>query len=233
MNILKIFRKPYLALLLAGLVLFFSCEQYELNKPRSFNYALYKAFKERNIELINIDFKNSDNDKSLQFGQGLLATLNNEYGSNLAIPDHILTALFTKTDIKDIKSFVVNEGLLSNQDVEDLRSFADKTETDNFQIAIDEFEQDIISRNLSDVEFEKFNKIASSLKITNEENSEIFDNNQFQARGPWSCLLAYLIWVAALIGFVAGCATVFLCAIALIGLASASYNVITECAGYM
>ena len=233
MNLLKIFRSPKLTVISALSFLIFSCSQYEMNETRSFNYALYKTFKEQGIKLIDLDFTDFSSRSSTLNGQDILLTLNNEYGSNLIIPDHILNAMFTKTDIEEVKTFVVSEGLLSNQDVDDLISFVDKTETDNFEVAIGEFEQDIISRNLSEAEFEKYDEIASSFKITNDENPEVFTSDNELNRGIWSCLAAYVVWIAALIGFVAGCATVFLCVAAGIGLAAATIDVVLECGTYM
>jgi hypothetical protein len=203
-----------------------------LIETKGFNYTLYNKFKESNLKLVGLNFENL-NQRTLQDGQILLNALNNEYNSNLSIPNHILEAFMTKTDIEDIKTFVINEGLLSNEDVEELINFADKNQSNNFQVAIDEFEYNIISRNLSVEEFEKFDNIASSLKITNDENPEIFENSSYQDRGILRCLVSYLIWIAALIGFVGGCSTVFLCALALVGLAAASYDVVNDCAGYM
>lgn len=109
MNILNYFRKPHFSIFASILFLVFSCSQYDLTINKSFSYDLYKAFKESNIKLI--DFKlnltsariNSSKSSYLQSTIDLLQEINNEYGSDLTIPSHILEAMVKITDVEDIK----------------------------------------------------------------------------------------------------------------------------------
>lgn len=245
MNILNHFRKPYFSIFASILFLVFSCSQYDLTINRSFSYDLYKAFKESNIKLI--DFKlnltsarvNSSKSSYLQSTIDLLQEINNEYGSDLTIPSHILEAMVNITDVEDIKTFVLNEGLLSFQDINTLESFVNTVETNDFQIAIETLEDEVISRNLSESEFQEFDDFASTLKIVNDEKPELFEstdgnfaktsNVKSQNAGIIACLVAYVVWIAAIVGFVTGCATLVLCAFAVIGLVSATIAVVTKC----
>lgn len=235
MNILKIFRKSSFILISAIGFLVFSCTQYDLSSKRSFSYALYKMFKEQNLKLVEIDFNNQGR-ITFQEIKDLLEALNNEYGSNLSIPDNILDAMYNLTDYEDIKSFILNENLLNENDFINLEGFTESIGLDDFEVAIDEFEQEIISQSLSEEKFIEYDYLASSLKITYDEDPELFDNPNEVARGIGGCLIAYVVWLAALVGFVAGCGgpqAILFCVSAVIGLASATYAAATACAGIM
>jgi len=132
-------------------------------------------------------------------------------------------------NIDDVKAFILNEGLLNNDDITNIENFVQNIETDDFEIAINKFEEDIISQNLSEYEFIKYDNIASTVKILKDENPELFDNPDEVARGILGCLVAYVVWIAAIIGFGAACATVVLCVAAGIGLAAATVEVVVQC----
>ena len=247
--ILYFFRKKPFILVVAEIFLIFSCSQYDLNETRSFSYALYKTYKEQNIKL-DYNLTEFNKSKILQKGS-LLQIVNSKYGANLIIPDHIQEAMTSITDIDDIKAFVVKEGLLTNQDVKDLQKFINKAGEDGFQPAIDKFENDIVNRSVSESELQKYDNIASAFKIINDENPKAFNNIKTQSKGlsyfktvakanPESgdeatlldCLIAYLWWVASLIGVVAGCTTVFLCVLALLNLGKSTIDIVLVCGEY-
>jgi hypothetical protein len=248
MNILKFFRKPSLILASSIGFLIFSCTQYDMTR-RGFDYALYEAFKESNTHLINfsLDSKLQSDGKNfnLQTSLDLLDRINAAYGSELSVPDNVLKAMTTITNEEDIKNFVVSQGLVNNQQIYDLENFVNNLETYDFDFAMEKFEDEVISRSISPEDLRKYDDFASTLKIINEETPIFVQNsgdtlskgnislNNNKTTGPISCLVAYLLWILSLIGFIAGCATVFLCVAAGVTLVAQTITVVTECEGLM
>ena len=230
MKIFNSFRNSSLIILVSISFLIFSCSQYEINNQK-FDYSVYDAYKLADIQLSS---NNASSRNSLQDMKDLLNQLNYQYSTNIQIPDNILNGMLTETSVPEIKVFVKNEGLLNTLDVELISDFIADFETNSFRNSIKSFENAVIAENVPQQEFDKLNLIANSFKIMNDENSTFFNNAK--ASGPLSCIWAYIVWLAALTGAFLACAgpqAILFCVFALIGLADATINAVTECAGIM
>jgi hypothetical protein len=212
MKIFKSFRNSSLIISISVCFLIFSCSQYEINNQK-FDYSIYEAYKLANIHLSN----NSSNRTSVQDLRNVLIQANNEYGTNIFIPNNILSGMLTETTVPEIKAFVKSEGLLNNLDVVLISNFIEDFETNSFEDALESFEDAVIAENLSQAEFDKLNLIANSFEIMNDENSTFFDNAK--ASGPLSCIWTYVLWLASVVAAFVACAgpqAIFLCVLALI-----------------
>lgn len=70
------------------------------------------------------------------------------------------------------------------------------------------FEEKVITLDLEDSGFQVYNNAANILKITNDQNPEIFEIDENAARtegSPWWCLLSYVLWVLSVVVFFAAC----------------------------
>lgn len=230
MNILKTLRKPHFALFLTMLILFVSCEQYSLDRiERNFNYEIYKVYKDSGLKTVNINFSDFNGKSPLEEANALLQTINIAYESDLVIPENILAAMITLSDVDQIKAFLIAEELLSVQEITNLEVLAEDVKNDGLETALVNLENQVLSENLSAIEFKNYEDLASTLKIIGDEKFEVLNNSE-TTKGVGACLIAYALWLAALIGFAVGCATVFLCVLAGIGLGAATLEVATKCA---
>lgn len=88
-------------------------------------------------------------------------------------------------------------------------------------------ENDYSDINLSEDEFTKYNTYANFFEVIKYENPQIFERLN---SGNWlTCIVAMIVWVASLIGFVLGCITIFLCALAAFAFGAATVEVVLEC----
>jgi|TARA_B100000497_G_C7653826_1_gene393474 hypothetical protein len=78
------------------------------------------------------------------------------------------------------------------------------------------FESDILTMNISDEEFQKYNTFGNFIKILNDNNPQIFTASVAKAEGPLECLGAILGLAVAIVGL-AACATIFLCWVSYVG----------------
>lgn len=166
----------------------------------------------------------------------ILQDINNMYGTSLNIPDNVLNAMMTKSSEDEIKAFLISENLINSQDIQLLSDFINDLKTNSFDVSIDEFERSVISLNLSQVEFEKYNIVANSFKILNDEKVNLFNNAQSAERGVLSCIWNYVLWIFAVIAFFVACLgpqAIFLCVIAVVALLDQTLSTAEECAGYM
>jgi len=227
MKVLQLFRKPYLSIFFAFMLLFVSCKQYDIkNEAYSFSLEIYNKFKNSNIKTKKFFVPDG---KYLSEEDELLKEINDFYNTNLDIPTHILTAMLEKDNVQDIGDFMIQNNLLTITEIDDLQNFALNIEEYGLDTAIKIFEITINASNISQETFDKYTQIVNTLKISDELYPEVFDVN----KSAFTCLVAYVLWVGALIGFVTGCATVFLCLVATASLVSATIHVVSECAGYM
>lgn len=248
MNILKIFRNKYLAFIIGITVLFYSCEIYDLKNSREFSYEIYENFKNSNIEFIELDLSNLKNNFKSKTDQDvivsnlnlLVSQINDHFNTNVSIPDNILFGIYNNTTETEVKTFMINENLISQEDITIYENFVINSKTKGFDNAMLSFESDIINKNVNDSEFQNYNNIANSFKIMNNQDPVAFaidDNYNLKSQGNvWWCLLYYVLWVISLVTWFAACAgpqAIFFCIAASINLVEKSYKVITNCAGQM
>lgn len=250
MNILKVFRHKSIALFVSFTVLFYSCEKYEVMTPKKFSFKQFKNFKKSNIDFLHINIENLKkigNQKTVDSNiivsnlNPIVNQINQHYNSDISIPDNILLGIHNKTSENEVKTFLKQENLMTEGEINLYEDFVINSKTLGFNTAMDSFEKEIIDNDLSISEFEKYNNMANTLQIMNDQDSEMFeiDNQNYSLKSNsnvWWCLLSYVLWVFSLVAWFAACAgpqAFFFCFAASANLIRASYSVITDCAGQM
>ena len=250
MNILKIFRHKSIALFVSFTVLFYSCEKYDVMTPKKFSFEQFQKFKKNNINFLPISVGNFENKTSKKTTDpdiiisnlnSIVNQINQHYNSDISIPDNILLGIHNKTSENEVKTFLKQENLMTENEINLYEDFVINSKTQGFNTAMDSFENEIIDNNLSISEFEKYNNMANTLQIMNDQDPEMFeiDNQNYSLKSNsniWWCLLSYVLWVFSLVAWFAACAgpqAFFFCFAASANLIRASYSVITDCAGHM
>ena len=226
MSPLQYLRKSSLIILVSTFYFFISCSQYEI-RNRSFDYALYKAFKLQNIEIYK---KNAKKTTDNQSSQEALDDINAHYGTNLVLPDNISYALVNIDNVEDLKNYLIAENLLTQEDYEYLADFSEQVKISDFEEGILSYEESVLSENLAVENINQHELFANSMKITNDIEPTLFqENSDYMSRGPWTCALAYFLFFWAVVSLIGGCATLIFCVAAWIGFLSAWSFVLIEC----
>lgn len=232
MYIFKLLRKPKFSILMASLILFVSCQQYETNiEKQSFDNKAFETFK-NNPYLENVlnSVKNTKSKSNSVLGKNkqLLNVINTELETNLSIPDEVLS-LSTNMDAEEIYSISLENGLLSQKDVELSKELVGLIEANGIEVAINKYENKILSLNLTDEDFAKHNLIINTIKSLNYENPAMFNNTEYQAKFSWwRCSLAAVAMTAA-IANMSSCATIIACGVATLLLVNAGYAIGDHC----
>ena len=185
---LQLFRKPYLAVFLASLLLFVSCNQYDFDSTnRSFDYSAAIFAKENNISY-NVkkytDLNLSRTSISEVLNQ-ILYDANSIYETSIEIPDEALLLAFEDS----IQEKGLELGYILNEDISLSNSLEANISNIDFQTALSVFEDEVHSMDLSKEEFKVYNDLANILQIAQDNNVSILDS-QINNRSVYKCLLA-------------------------------------------
>ncbi|NCT10262.1 MAG: hypothetical protein GW772_09330 [Flavobacteriia bacterium] len=227
MIILKILRNPKLAVFAGIFMMLFSCSQYEIGN-RTFDYAIYNAFKKGEVEIFRLDFKK----KSLELSsEQLLKDVNDYYGTDLKIPIELIDLLSNKNKSKSQETIIeaaLKEGWLKQSDIDLADKLFEDIGNKGFDIAIDDCKNEILSMNYTEEEFSKKNIFVNTMEILNDDQPFLFENSTFKNKDTWSCLWAIIVFILAFVSVLA-CVTWILCGFALYGLALATNDLVDEC----
>lgn len=227
MNVLKILRNQKLIISSAIFMLFFSCSQYEIGN-RTFDYAIYNAFKKGEIEVFRLDFKKKSKELS---SEELLKEINDFYGTDINVPIELIDLLSNKNKYKSQETMideVIKEGWLTQSEVDLSNQLVEDFDNKGFETTISDYKSEILSNNYTEEEFTKQNRFVNIMEVLHEDQPTLFEKNGLQARGPWSCLWAIVVFILAYAS-VLSCVTIILCGFALYGLALATNDLVDEC----
>jgi hypothetical protein len=189
-NIMKTFRNKYYSIFVAFTVLFYSCEIYELRTPQSFSFEHYENFKKSNLKFLDLKLvdlgnknsKSSSNPDLVIANLNLLINqINQHFNTNLSIPDKILLGIYDNNTEEEVKSFLKQENLMSDNDIQLYENFVINSKNEGFDIAMDKFQTNIVEQNLSPLEFNKYNDIANTLKIVDDQDPLLL---KIDSQGP-------------------------------------------------
>ena len=231
MNILKFFRNSKLIGFSAICFLIFSCSQYELNKERAFDFAIYETYKnnplsQSTIDLIKTSFKNRTSKSSLR--NQIIELVDLQYDANIDIANPIWdTADYSA---EEMKSYYLENQILTESDIAMLEELTTDIETIGFDNALLGFEEKVILSNPDQVTFDKFNAVVNTLKVVDEVK---FNNTSSKSvnvaqRSPFGCIVAFVVWVAAVASLVS-CVTIILCGLAATAAIAATADLVLEC----
>lgn len=215
-------------------MLLFSCSQYEIRNQvveSTFNSELYDAFKKGDVKL----FVNNKNQNSLENSKKLLVEINEFYGTDIQIPDNFFH-VFLDGNINEIVETSLKNGWLNQDDINLFNELNVNINNNGFDSAIDVFKNQTLDLNLSDKEFSKKNAFVNMLEIIHYENPSIFEINYALksevVNGPWTCLLAVLLFIGAIISL-ASCALIFTCFLVVLSLGKATDFLADSCYQYL
>ncbi len=201
MNIIKILRKPQLSVILASLVLFVSCSQYDTieeqpaQSKHTFNYELYNDIISKNKTRFDVVKKSNLTD--IENDKLILKAINDEFNTDLVVPDdYFRLKNRTAEEIFDIS---LAKGWATNDEITIIKKFADDVESSDFKNAISNMENNILTLNPSKKEFAKYNLLVNSLKVIKHDSAAKVD-----AGGPILVTLAPGCWLQAAAVVLAG-----------------------------
>lgn len=231
MNILNNLRKPYLGVLLSSLILFTSCNPSEsINDTniKSFNYDTYNSYK--SIEYtVNISSEDINEPESRKKYSNIVNNINNHLGSSINL---------TKIDDSLIENYK-NKGfnnddylntLLNENDKYLINKFENDLENFNVDIALVNLEKNVISLNISNEEFEKYNKFANIIKLIENQEPGFFNNatkKSYYGKSP--CSEAIISYTIATLGLASCGSVVILCGVAIANKIRTFRNMINAC----
>lgn len=226
------FRNPYLATILAFLVLFVSCSDENFTDQQSFDYSVYQ-----NNKSTNIDFTTGNSSKSNvidtrdSFIQ-VLGLINDEFGTNVYLNNLDEQFLSTSNQAKSNQTVNINS-YLNQTDINLIENFNEDIKQLSFNEALDNFENNVLQLNLNDSEFQKYNELANVLSLV--ENSfpgmlanDTESSNDFQLKSDSDCAWAIAAYTLATISL-SSCATGALCPVAIAAKIIAFRNMISAC----
>ncbi|MEM6719878.1 MAG: hypothetical protein AAF611_11205 [Bacteroidota bacterium] len=216
---LNLFRNKYFVIALSSLFLVFSCTTHGIetanSESRTINYKVFNDYKSntgllKNIMTTNQYGKNSQSLKEIS--QTILDQVNLELGTNVIYSDEALQ--LPNYNGEEIIEIGKANGWINDIDVNLIDAFMINLENHDFNYAIENFENSVITLSVSDEKFDKLNMTANLIRSANHQNPEIFTQIQKSRElGGWDCALATLALAAATAGL-SSCATVAACAAA-------------------
>jgi hypothetical protein len=234
---MKNFRNPYLSMVMAVVVLFVSCEQdvvTEVETINKFDYSAFNQFKKSNVfDVVITKIEKGELQKTsnsaFERNKNVLDLVNLELGTSLVLPEKLLT-LSVEMTAGDIYATSLNNGWLSESDVELAKGLSGDIQLKGVEIAVKHYENKILSMNLSNEEFLKHNLIVNTVKSLNYEYPNLFKEVSFnnKTKSWWRCGLAALALTVA-IGNMSTCATIVACGVATLLLVNAGYAVADQC----
>ena len=220
-----------------------ACTQHHLVQDRHFSYSLYQAYIMGDIKfdlyaLSDIAMRTTASQSELDELTQILAEANAENGTNISIPNHILSGIITTNSPEEVQEFLINNNILTPTTINHLEIFTDEVLNNGFDVAIDEYESIVTASDITDDEFLNADNTASTFKILNEENPDVFKNPEELSRiaetsGLGWCLVNYVMWIAALITLIGGCATLFLCALSVTLFMAQTIRTVKSCGEYL
>ncbi|SZD73879.1 Uncharacterised protein [Candidatus Ornithobacterium hominis] len=244
MNILNFFRKPLFSVLLPSLFLVYSCSRSEEEiKKNEFDLSIYNTYRANKIDFskykvtnktkssvtgrtfesfaYTVDMINQDFNTSLTFNQLDNELLDNNivYGTpEYLAPIDVIDDYMTSTEIN-----------LCNTLENDLELFG-------FEVAMQNFQQNVNSLNVSEAEFQKYNTLLNTLYIMYSVNPEIFQadfttTNKSSSTARLSPCKKAILWNAAATVSLAACGSGLFCAVAIVAKIGAMDSMIEACSG--
>ncbi len=233
---MKNFRKPYLSMLIAIIVLFVSCEQYdtpEVESINKFDYSAFNKFKNSNIFDVVIEkVKKRELQKKansiIERNTNALNIINSELGTNLKMPNLALQLTTTINSPNEILDLGLENGWIKKGSFDLTKSFINQLSTEGFEIAILNYEKETLKLSLESEEFAKMNIFANTMRSMNYKFPDAFKINRLSKSNSWGCFFASVALVATAAGLTS-CVTVVACGLAVTLHVMSIANVYDKC----
>lgn len=221
---------------LSALILFVSCEKSlldanesstlqnkEFNKiGNTFDYTIFNTLKQ-NSDLDNLLDILSDKEvgdmEAEEKSYSILETVNLYYGTDIEFPNEFHQ--ISDSSAEQILNVSETKGWVNQVDIDLINQFEEDMRNSDFNTAIANYENTVLSLKLDNEEFAKKNYVANSLKTLNHHNPEILSRVD-------SCFGAIIGLIAASAGILL-CASVLACGFAIVGYTVAYANYMDQC----
>jgi hypothetical protein len=222
---------------MAIVVLFVSCEQYHQTVDQvenRFDYSTFEKFKNSSSLENIINIINQKNlvktSSTLEINRDILKVVNTEMGTDIVLPDEFLT-LSTTLEADSIYSIGLKNDWINDDDLIKTRVFADEIQTYGFTKAIKNYENKVLTLNLTQEEFSKEVFFLNFIKSLEHERPDLFKAELlYKGQNPWRCALSLIAFVATFSGL-ASCVFVLPCLLAYTLFVAASLAVGDHCFG--
>lgn len=210
MNIIKSLRKPQLAIILASLIIFVSCSQYdsiEEQPPQSkhtFNYEIYNDIISKDRKRFDVVKKTNLTDT--ENSKLILKAINDEFNTDVIIPDDFFELQNHTTE--EIFNISLAKGWITNDEITIIKKFAKDIESSDFNNAINNMENNILALRLSKKEFTKYNLLVNAIKaIEYDFAARVDSGGPILVTPSAGCWLEALAVAGAGAAFAAACIT--------------------------
>ena len=242
MDLIRIARKPYLAFFMAIVMLFMSCEQYdvpeEIQKTENkFDDTFFEQNKNNPVfDEIDTEIKKNlsklQKQNALQRNEAIFNIVNAKTGNTINF-NPILELL--ELSGEQILNESLQRNLITKNEFNLTTSFLSTFREKGIDLAISNYKEAVLKMSLNKKQFAKKNMFVNTLKFIAYKNPSLLEktnNSEFlsKAQGFWGCLFASVALVGATIGFV-GCTTVILCGLSLFGFGYSFNNWMNKCVG--
>jgi len=148
-------------------------------------------------------------------GQITLGNINEYFNSDLVYPISFLKLIDYSP--QQIETIAIQEGWLDENDIDLIDRFEADLLADNFEIALYNYEKNVLELELSSAEFAKKNMVANAFKAIYHFNPEMFGSSKYgnmTGKGGWSCFRAGAALTVSNVAL-ASCATTVACGLAI------------------
>jgi len=230
MNIINILRKPYLIMFLVPLMLFISCSQNHepIANKKAFNYKAFNTYKELNLN-IYIPSDIADITDEAEKYKNIINLINEKFDSNLSL--NSLDYKYLNDSDNKLNKISKESLFLNSTDIDLLDKFESDLLKYNFQTALSLFEESVISLDLDESEFGKYNQFANVVSLMENAEPGILTKKYYKTASD--CGEAIAAYSLATIGL-AGCgltgpAAPLVCGVAIAGKVLALRAMIRDC----
>jgi hypothetical protein len=177
---------------------------------------------------MNSSSKKNSKVSVLETNKLILSEVNDELGTEVYLPDSVL-ALSVEMNANDIYNLALTNNWLKVKDVKLAKEFSKDIETKGLDSAIQNYQNKVLTLNLSNDEFAKSNIFINTVKALNYENPGLFSiNTNTQAKGWYRCALASVALAATTVGLTS-CLTIVACGLAVLLQVNAAYAFADHC----
>lgn len=235
MKIFNFIRNPFTAIILAFLVLFVSCEQYDQNFETgnsSFDYSLFETYKGK---MLSINFNNklykqetTSELTRLELNNLILNDVNSQLNTNLDYANNFKSLDISSTE--NIINWSLDNNVIDEIDAEILNSFTESFSNNGLEVALTDLETRVLqSNNLSSFKVEKYEQLANTARLMENQDPGLFSQGD-------GCIGAIIGLIFAVVALILACPTVPMggvtapaCYFAAVNFIRASVTVGNEC----
>lgn len=181
MNVLKILRKSNFSLVMAMLIMFVSCEQYDVETLQTkVDYSLYKELKSMKINFNSLHTTSKSTNAELSMD--IENSVNDLFDTNIGLPNDFHSIHSYDGDL--MLSEAKQKGWLDQEKENNLRVFHNDLINYGIDQAVANHEQRILNANLNEEELSRETLFLNTIKYLDDEG--VFSEEGNKITGGWA-----------------------------------------------